>query len=89
MVQDEDGNVFSPFDTARRLVQAGTARGPSQAKRLVDLSADVEFFHTPEGTPYGTIAFPTHHETRPVRSTHFRELLVHRFYESEGSAPMS
>lgn len=63
------------------------ARGPSQATRLVDLSADVEFFHTPEGTPYGTIAFPTHHQTWPVRSTHFRELLVHRFYESEGSAP--
>lgn len=87
MIQDEDGNVFSPFDTARPLVQAGTARGPSQAKRLVDLSADIEFFHTPERTPYGTIAFPTHHETWPVRSTHFRELLMHRFYESEGSAP--
>jgi len=62
------------------------ARGPSQATRLVDLSSDVELFHTPEGTPFGTITFPTHHETLPVRSTDFREFLAHRLYKSEGTA---
>lgn len=77
----------SLHDTARPVAQTGTTRGSSQATRLVDLSKDVELFHTPEGTPYGTFAVDGHHETWPVRSTHFEHLLVNRFYESEKCAP--
>jgi hypothetical protein len=53
----------------------------------VDLSKDVELFHTPEDTPYGTFAVDGHHETWPVLSTHFKKWLRRRFYESWKSAP--
>ena len=79
--------MLSLLDTARPLAQTGTARRPSQATRLLMLSTDVELFHTPEGRPYGTIAVRGHDETWPVRSTHFRQWLARRFYESENSAP--
>jgi hypothetical protein len=42
----------------------------------MDLSADIEFFRTPEGTPYGTIAFPAHHETLPVRFRRFNGMMA-------------
>jgi hypothetical protein len=51
------------------------------------LSNDVEFFHTQEGRPYGTIAVQGHYETWHVGSTHFREWLAHSFYQAEKSVP--
>jgi hypothetical protein len=53
----------------------------------VDLSKDFELFHTPEGRPYGTFAVDGHHETWSVRSTHFKLLLVNRYYESWKCVP--
>ena len=51
------------------------------------LTDDIELFHTPEGVGYATIAVSGHHETWPVGSTHFREWLACRFYESEKGVP--
>jgi hypothetical protein len=53
----------------------------------VNLSRDVELFHTPDCRPYGTIFVQGHHETWPVRSTHFKQWLVRRYYESWNGAP--
>ena len=64
-----------------------TNQGSSQATRLVDLSKEVELFHTPEGRPYGTFAVDGHHETYPVRSAYFKDWLVRRFYKSWSYAP--
>jgi len=64
-----------------------TNQGFSQATRLVDLSKEVELFHTPEGRPYGTFAVDGHHETYPVRSTYFKDWLLSRFYKSWSYAP--
>lgn len=64
-----------------------TKQGSSQATRLVNLSRDVELFHTPEDRPYGTFAVQGHHETWSVHSTYFKQWLVRRFYESCKCAP--
>jgi hypothetical protein len=53
----------------------------------VDLSRNVELFHTPDDRHYGTIAVQGHHETWPVRSTYFKQWLRRRFYESCKCAP--
>ena len=82
-----DDAMLSLLDTARPLAQTSTGRGPSQATRLLMLSTDVELFHTPEGRAYGTIGVGGHYETWPVCSTHFRQWLARRFYESEKGAP--
>jgi ABC-type multidrug transport system fused ATPase/permease subunit len=83
---DEEAIRLAP-DTSGQMPQTGTARGPSQATRLLMLTEDIEFFHTPRGVCYASIAVSGHHETWPVRSTHFREWLAGRFYESEGGTP--
>jgi hypothetical protein len=67
--------------------RAKTEQGSSQATRLVNLTTDVELFHTPEDRPYGTFAVQGHHETWPVRSTYFKQWLVRRFYDSSKCAP--
>jgi len=59
----------------------------SQATRLVELAADVEFFHTPDGDAYATIAVETHFETWPLRAKGFRRWLLRRYYEENGGAP--
>lgn len=63
------------------------AERKSQATILVELTADVELFHTPEGEPYATVAINEHFETWPLKSRGFRDWLMRRFYESEGKSP--
>ena len=65
----------------------GKAGRKSQATILVELTSDVELFHTPEGEPYATVDVGEHFETWPLKSTGFRDWLMRRFYDSEGKSP--
>jgi hypothetical protein len=65
------------------------ARGPSQATRLVDLAlaTEMDLFHTPGNVPYATVSVDNHRQTHATRSTAFRRLLSHLFYQAEGKTP--
>ncbi len=54
----------------------------SQAARLVDLAADAELFHTPDGDPFATVAVANHRETHPVRGRGFKGWLRHRYWDA-------
>jgi hypothetical protein len=67
-----------------------TARGPSQATRLVELAANtdgLELFHTGNGDAHVLIPQGTHRECWPVRSTAFRRWLQRLYFDQSGSAP--
>jgi hypothetical protein len=61
----------------------------SQATVLLGLTGDVELFHTAGGEGYASVPLGGHLETWPLKSRGFRDWLVRRFYETEGSAPSS
>ncbi len=62
-------------------------RGPTQADRLVELAQEAELFHAPDGTAYADFTINGHRETWPIRSTGFKDLLTHRYYEATAGAP--
>ena len=64
-------------------------RKPSQAQILVELAADVELFHTPASKGYATLEVNGHQQTWPIRCKTFREIMVRRFYQSQGKPPSS
>ena len=61
----------------------------AQSARLMELVEQVELFHTPDRTPYGTIPIDGHRETWKLSSSYFREWLTRGFYNSEQSTPNS
>jgi hypothetical protein len=61
----------------------------SQASQLVELAADAELFHTPEGEAYATIEGDGHRETWLMKTKGFRRWLAQQFYRQEGKAPGS
>ena len=62
---------------------------PTQSRALVELAADAEFFHTPDGDAYATMLVAEHRETWSIRYRGFRQWLVRQFYEQEGKPPSS
>lgn len=65
----------------------GTDRSQTQAAQLIELVADAELHHTNDKTAYADVMVNGHRETMAVRSTAFRELLLHRFYTATRGAP--
>lgn len=61
----------------------------SQATLLVELLADDELFHTPDGDAYATVTVDNHKETWPLRAKGLRRWLMQRFYEEIGKTPGS
>jgi hypothetical protein len=59
----------------------------SQAQILVELAADVQLFHTPEGDAYAQVAVGTHSETWSLRSKGFRRWLTGQFYRALSKPP--
>jgi hypothetical protein len=59
----------------------------AQSGRLMSLVENVELFHTPDRTAYGTITVDGHHETWPLGSTFFEQWVTREFYKSEASTP--
>jgi hypothetical protein len=65
----------------------GGGRGPSQADILIQLAESAELFHAPDGTGFADLVINGHRETWPIRSTGFKDWLMHRYYEQTGGAP--
>ena len=58
----------------------------SQATMLLDLVADVEFFHTGDGVAYARIERDGHHEVWPLVSKSLRVWLSRQFHQAYGRA---
>ena len=58
----------------------------SQATMLLDLAADVEFFHTADDVAYARIERDGHHEVWPLGSKSLRAWLSRRFHQAYGRA---
>ena len=58
----------------------------SQATMLLDLAADVEFFHTSDDVAYARIERDGHHEVWPLGSKSLRAWLSREFYRAYGRA---
>ena len=58
----------------------------SQATQLLELVADVEFFHTADDVAYARIERDGHHEVWPLGSKSLRAWLSRRFHQAYGRA---
>ncbi|MGD0020091.1 MAG: bifunctional DNA primase/polymerase [Candidatus Limnocylindrales bacterium] len=59
----------------------------SQATMILDLAADVEFFHTADDVAYARIERDGHHEVWPLGSKSLRAWLSRRFHQAHDRAP--
>lgn len=80
----EEGGEYVQASSAH-----GQERGPSQATQLVDLAADAELFHTPDGEAWATICVEGHCEHWLLKNKSFRRWLARRYYNEEQKAPGS
>jgi Domain of unknown function (DUF3854) len=78
--------VLALIESSKPHTEDSPARKP-QATILVELADDAELFHTPEGDAYATVKCGEHFETWPLKARGFRDWLMRRYYEAEGSAP--
>lgn len=87
---DANGNPIRPKKRPGTNGTDGTDdsdRKRSQADRLIEIAADADLFHSPDGTAFADLDINGHRETWPVRSRGFRRWLARRFYEvAEGAA---
>jgi Bifunctional DNA primase/polymerase, N-terminal/Primase C terminal 1 (PriCT-1) len=78
---DHDGAPESePGDPGPAEPAPGAKR--SQATMLLDLAADVEFFHTADNVAYARIERDGHHEVWPLASKALRFWLARRFHQT-------
>ncbi|MBZ0254143.1 MAG: hypothetical protein K8I02_12455 [Candidatus Methylomirabilis sp.] len=66
-----------------------SGRPPKTADILIELAAETELFHAPDGTGFADLVIKGRRETWPIRSKGFRRWLARRFFESGGGAPNS
>jgi hypothetical protein len=64
-----------------------TAERKSQAKALLELAADVECFHTPEGYLFADVRIDGRRETWGITSLVFRQWLALQMYRKHGRPP--
>jgi hypothetical protein len=57
---------------------------PTRAEALLELAADADLFHTPEGIGYATLHVGDHTETWSIQSRWLTRWLQRRFFESFG-----
>ncbi|GAG87209.1 unnamed protein product, partial [marine sediment metagenome] len=62
---------------------------PAAATQLLELTKDIELFHTPDRMPYAVIKQDDHTEVWPLESRTVKDYLARRYYEKLGSAPSS
>ncbi len=64
-------------------------RLPTQADVILQLAADYDLFHTPDGTAYADVNVEGHRETFRIDGKPFEKLLKHLFYRqtSEPATP--
>ncbi len=61
----------------------------SQSTRLIELAAEAELWHTPDGDAYATIRVADHHEHHRLRSKLFKQWLAQQYYQHLKGAPSS
>ena len=66
---------------------SGNSERKSQATLLIELTADLELFHTPNGDCYATLSIDNHQETWPLQSKGFQGWLKKNFFEQNGKVP--
>lgn len=76
---DDDDNLWSEEPS-------NTKAARSVTDKLIDLVADVELFHAPDGDAYASVPVREHHRTLRVSSTEFRNWLRQRYYHRYGGA---
>jgi hypothetical protein len=77
-----DPAIFEQSGDARELNRA-------QADVLVELAADAELFHAPDGTGFADLDVNGHRETWSIRSKGFRRWLARQYFEATAGAPSS
>jgi hypothetical protein len=71
---------------AKSAVVRGKVPQTNAALLLELATADVDYWHSPDGTPFATISRDGHSEHWRVRSRDFKNWLSHQFYLSERTA---
>jgi hypothetical protein len=66
-----------------------SARQPTQAEILIELSREMVLFRSSDGEDYASFQNGGHKETLPLKSKDFKDYLAARFYELKGKAPHS
>lgn len=80
---------YPPADAMDALDANSAQKGDSQAHLLLELGADAELFHTPDGEAYATIEVNGHTENWRVGDQVFRDWLIHRYFQATRKAPNS
>jgi len=87
-VDPETGEILEANAPPTREASTDRARPPSDASFLIQLTADMEFFHTPTDDRYVSYERDMHRETHPLgRGSRFKEELARRFYTQKGRPP--
>lgn len=61
----------------------------AHAQILIRLASDGDFFHDADGRVFVRMKVDGHHEYCSINSSHFKQLITHRFYKETGGAPSS
>jgi hypothetical protein len=89
-------HVFSEYPADRRTRkdhasgndnEAGEKSGPTQSQLLIELAANAELFHTPEGQAFASIPVAGHREIWLIKSRGFRQWLTHELFKKIGKPP--
>lgn len=87
MPAEEPPASESPPAPAEEETADRSKRGPSQADSLLELAAECQLFHSPEGRCFAKLTLASHKEVHPIKSTGFRRWLRSRFYAATKRSP--
>lgn len=76
-------------DGGDRTITTAESKKPKQADVLIELAAQAQLFHTPDGSGFADIHIKGHRETWPIRGKGFRRWLGRRFFKATNGAPNS
>lgn len=79
--------VLALIESSKPTTDEDAPARKTQASTLIELAEGAELFHTPDGEAYATVKCGDHFETWSLKVRGFRDWLMRRFYEAEGSAP--
>ena len=80
------GEAAKPSARPRQKVPESNKAGRSQATILIELVSGAEYFHSPEGKLFASVAINGHLETHSLSSKAFRIYLRKRYFDEKRSA---
>ena len=100
MSKETEAKIVEAVDNAEEILERDAlledvvdefqrGRFPTQADVILQLAADYDLFHTPDGTAYADVNVEGHRETFRIDGKPFAKLLKYRFYKqaSEPATP--